>query len=101
MASKAPAGHGQRRKVSVGTIPDFSREGGGILLSGVLPGSAAEEAGLQAGDLLVEMDGTAIDTINDYQGVLVAHQPGDRVSVKFVREGETREVFVTLRERSH
>ncbi len=101
MAQKAPQGPGQRRRVSVGTIPDFSREEGGILLSGVLPGSAAEEAGLQAGDLLVEMDGTAIDTINDYQAVLVAHQPGDRVSLKFVRDGEKREVFVTLRERSH
>ncbi len=94
-----PPGSGGPRRVSFGSIPDFSRESGGILLSGVMPGSPAEAAGLAAGDLLVEMDGRAIDTIQDFQAVLAEHAPGDEVSIRFVRGGESREGKVTLAER--
>jgi hypothetical protein len=95
----AEAKSAKPRKVSFGSIPDFSRESGGILLSGVMPGSPAEAAGLAAGDLLVEMDGRAIDTIYDFQGVLAEHAPGDSIVVKYLRGGETREARVTLAER--
>ncbi len=94
-----PPGSGGPRRVSFGSIPDFSRESGGILLSGVMPGSPAETAGLAAGDLLVEMDGRAIDTIQDFQAVLAEHAPGDEVAIRFVRGGETRAAKVTLTER--
>jgi hypothetical protein len=95
-----PGAETQRRKVSFGSIPDFAHDSGGILLSGVMPGSAAEEAGLAAGDLLVALDGATIDTIQDFQAALAARQPGDTVIARFVRNGETREAAVTLRERS-
>jgi S1-C subfamily serine protease len=88
-----------RRRVSFGSIPDFSKESGGILLSGVMPGGAAEEAGLLAGDVLVEIDGVTIDTIHDFQRVLAEHDPGDRVPVRYVRDGETHACEVVLRER--
>jgi hypothetical protein len=88
-----------RRRVSFGSIPDFSKESGGILLSGVMPGGAAEEAGLAAGDLIVEIDGVEIDTIHDFQGVLTEHDPGDRVPVRYQRDGETKACEVVLRER--
>lgn len=87
------------RKVSLGTIPDFSKESGGILLSGVMPKSAAEEAGLQAKDLLVEIDGMKLDTIEDFQAALVGKAPGDRITIRYVRDGETKETAAVLRER--
>jgi hypothetical protein len=90
----------QPRRVSFGSIPDFARESGGVLLSGVMPGSPAEQAGLAKGDVLVEVDGTAIDTIEDFQAVLAAHEPGDEVLVKYQRGAELLEAKVTLRERS-
>lgn len=96
--AKPPGSSGPRR-VSFGSIPDFSRESGGILLSGVMPGSPAEGAGLAAGDLIVEMDGRALDGIQDFQEVLASHAPGDVVPVKYVRNGETRSANVTLAER--
>jgi hypothetical protein len=95
-----PGAETKRRNVSFGSIPDFAHDSGGILLSGVMPGGAAEEAGLQAGDLLVEMDGEAVDTIQDFQAVLSARQPGDRLHVRFMRSGIAREANVTLRERN-
>jgi S1-C subfamily serine protease len=95
----APAAGGKARRVSFGSIPDFARESGGVLLSGVMPGTPAEAAGLRAGDLLVEMDGRAIDTIQDFQAALADRSPGDRVVVRYVRGGETITVEVTLAER--
>ncbi len=93
------AGASKRRRVSFGSIPDFSQESGGILLSGVMPGGAAEAAGLLGGDVLVRIDGLAIDTIYDFQGVLSEHDPGDVVVVEYDRAGERRETKVELRER--
>jgi hypothetical protein len=98
LANKTPVASGPR-KVSLGTIPDFSKESGGILLSGVMPKSAAEEAGLQAKDLLVEIDGMKLDTIEDFQAALAAKAPGDRIKIRYVREGETKETAAVLRER--
>jgi hypothetical protein len=91
----------KKRRVSFGSIPDFSRESGGILLSGVLPGSPAAEAGLTEGDVLVELGGDALDTIYDFQAALSSHDPGDVVRVRYVRDGRTMEAEVTLRERKH
>jgi hypothetical protein len=96
--TSAPGSSGPRR-VSFGSIPDFSRESGGILLSGVMPGSPAEAAGLAAGDLLVELNGRALDTIHDFQEALAGHAPGDVVRVRYRRGEEEREAEVTLAER--
>lgn len=95
----APTAGTTRRRVSFGSIPDFSKETGGILLSGVMPGGAAEEAGLAKGDLLTSVGGVTMDTIHDFQGVLSEREPGDRVAVEYVRDGETHTCEVVLRER--
>jgi hypothetical protein len=88
-----------RRKVSFGSIPDFSRESGGILLSGVMPKGPAEAAGLRQGDLLIELNESPIDTIHDFQAVLASRAPGDTVRVKYVRDGTTQQTKVILSER--
>ncbi len=99
LEASAPAGETKKRRVSFGSIPDFSKESGGILLSGVMPGGAAEAAGLLKGDLVVEIDGAGIDNIYDFQGVLAEHEPGDRLGVVYVRDGERRECEIELKER--
>ena len=58
----AASGSGNRR-VSFGSIPDFNHAGEGVLLSGVIPGSPAEKAGLKEGDLLVEFGGAPIEDL--------------------------------------
>ena len=85
--------------MSFGSIPDFSRESGGILLSGVMPNSGAEAAGLKSGDVIVQIDDDNIDNIYDFQGVLTAHAPGDTLHVVYVRNDEKRETRVVLGER--
>lgn len=98
LADPARATEG-RRQVSFGSIPDFKFEGEGVLLSGVLPGSPAAEAGLMAGDRITAFGGAPVSDLTDYSEAMKHHVPGDVVEVEFVRDEETRRVQVTLTER--
>ena len=53
-------------RVFTGTIPDYSTEVKGLLLGGVIGGGPAEQAGLQKGDVIVEIAGQTIANIYDY-----------------------------------
>jgi S1-C subfamily serine protease len=53
----------------------------GTTVAGVLPGGAAEKAGITAGDVITSIDGTSITSAADLSTVLAAHSPGDRVTV--------------------
>ncbi len=97
--AKPQTSSGGPRKVSLGTIPDFARESGGVLLSGVTPGSPAEKAGFQKGDVLVDLGGTPIDNLSDFTDALKGHQPGDEVAVTVKRGAESITKTVTLVER--
>jgi hypothetical protein len=82
-----------------GTIPDYATEVEGLLLSGVIEGGPAEEAGLRGGDLIVEFAGQKITNIYDYTYALDVVKIGEPVGVTYVREGETRETTLTPRAR--
>ena len=72
---------------------------GGALIESVEPGSAAEAAGIEAGDLVVAIDGSAIEGIEDLAGQVRSRHAGDTVEVTVVRDGEEQTVTVTLGER--
>ncbi|HXV65224.1 MAG TPA: M20/M25/M40 family metallo-hydrolase [Vicinamibacteria bacterium] len=82
-----------------GTIPDYTTEVDGLLLSGVIEGGPAEEAGLQAGDVIVEMAGQKITNIYDYTFALDVVKVGEPVTVVFLRDGERQETKLTPRAR--
>ncbi len=62
----------------------------------VLPGSAAEQAGLQANDVIVVFDGRALANYQELIAMVAARKPGDTVNVKLKRNGEELEKPVTL-----
>lgn len=84
------------RKVSLGTIPDFAYQGKGYRLSGVVPDSPAEEAGLKEGDLIVQIGPKQIGNLRDLSNVLKSLTPGDRIVVVFLRGGKEKTVQVQL-----
>ena len=78
-------------RITTGTIPDYGAEIEGLRLSGVMAGGPAERAGLQAGDVIVEMAGVAVGNIYDYMGALDLLKADEPAPVVFMREGERRE----------
>ena len=72
----------------------------GALLSQVIPDTPAAQAGLQAGDIIVVVDGTAVNADNDLATLLGRHKPGDVVTLQVSRGlQEPRQVKVTLGEK--
>jgi putative serine protease PepD len=73
--------------------------GGGVLIVAVSPGGPAAAAGLRPGDLLVDIDGERVASVDDVAVALASHKPGDRVEVRVQRQGgQTEKVEVTLGE---
>jgi len=87
------------REASLGTVPDFAYAGDGIRISGVTPGSAAEEAGLQDGDILLSFNGQQISDLQSYSNFLRESQPGDAVPVEVRRNQQTFTIEAVLKSR--
>jgi serine protease Do len=64
----------------------------------VFPGSPAEAAGLQAGDIVVGIDGTQIGPETDLSTLILPHAPGDTITLRVLRNNSVSEVQVTLGE---
>ncbi|TDC30009.1 trypsin-like peptidase domain-containing protein [Micromonospora sp. KC213] len=101
--AKDVAGKLQRReKVSHPSlgVSVTGAENGGALVSAVVPGSAAEKAGLQRGDVIKKFGDKLINDSNDLVGAVQAGKVGDRVEVTYQRNGSEATVTVTLAESS-
>jgi len=75
----------------------FGTEGDtGVLISQVMRGSAAKQAGLKAGDVIVSMGGDGIATVTDVYDALGGYSSGDSVDIAIVREREKAEMKIVL-----
>ena len=70
----------------------------GALVASVEPGSAAEKAGLQAGDVVLGVDGKQIGESADLPRVIGEKRPGTRIRMEVWRDGRSRDVVATLDE---
>ena len=71
---------------------------GDISLVSVEEFSAAEKAGIKAGDLIVAFDGEDVTTMDKLNELKNKHNIGDEVKIKLIRNGEEKEVSITLGE---
>ena len=77
-------------------ILGLTAEGRGVTVARALPDSGAEEAGLQAGDLIVDFKGTPVRSMEDLARAVEASNVGERVTVTYERNGERRTAEVEL-----
>lgn len=80
----------------LGTIPDMTPRDFGMRITGVREGSAADKAGLLAGDVIIEFDGKEITDIYAYTYALGEHDPGDEVVIVVERDGVRVELTAIL-----
>lgn len=77
-----------KRKISLGTVPDFAWQGEGVRIGDVIAGSPAQQAQLQTGDILMQLAGKSITNLKAYADILKTMKAGEKVIVQFQR-GET------------
>jgi len=74
-----------------------SPAGNGATIAGTVPGGAASQAGLAAGDEIVSLGGQSVGSPSDIRSALVTHHPGDKVKVTWMdASGQQHSVTVTL-----
>lgn len=71
----------------------------GVVLAGVLPEGPADQAGLQAGDVLTEAEGKALETPRQLVDAATAAEVGSRFEVTRYRDGNTKTVSLIVAER--
>ncbi|WP_421987527.1 S1C family serine protease [Roseivirga sp.] len=71
----------------------------GVLIRGVSPGGAADEAGIKDNDVIVGIDERPIKTTSELQEFVARKRPGDEIMVQFKRDGYVKEASLTLREK--
>jgi serine protease Do len=71
----------------------------GALITSVTSGSPADEAGLRAGDVIIEMDGVDISNAADLSSVIGSHQIGDQIDIIYYR-GSVQKVATAMLEES-
>jgi Do/DeqQ family serine protease len=68
----------------------------GVLVSGVRPGSAAERAGIKSGDVILDLNGKAINDVNALRNSVAAAGAGADVNLTILRNGNQQQVHVKL-----
>lgn len=74
-----------RFKVSLGVMPDYVYDGEGLRIDGVMADRPAQKAGLEKGDVLIQIADLPIKTVQDYMAALGKFNKGDQVVVRAKR----------------
>lgn len=69
----------------------------GVMIEGVVQNSAAEEIGLKKGDVILDVNGVAVNSPNQLQEQISKYRPKDRVTIKVNRNGKVKPYEVALR----
>jgi S1-C subfamily serine protease len=76
----------------------------GALITRLVAGGPAERAGLRggtrgspgSGDIITELGGSSVRSVEDVAAIIDRHEPGDTVQVRYIREGTALEATITL-----
>jgi serine protease Do len=74
------------------------KQNGGVIISAVAPGSAAERAGLKQGDVIESLNGQHVTDLNTLRNRVAEAGPGATAELGIVRDGAEKRVSVKLEE---
>ena len=83
-------------KVTMGIMPDYTFEGKGLKVDGVSEGKPAFKAGIQKGDLIIQLGEFPVNSVQDYMKALGNFKKGDSTVVRVMREGKEVSLNVTF-----
>ena len=69
----------------------------GIYIGKVVEDGAASDAGLQKGDVITHVDGQKVKQFGDLQAIIAQKRPGEKVTVKYLRNKKEKSVTLTLK----
>lgn len=69
----------------------------GVFVDSLLKNSAASDAGIKVGDVILEIQGVPVKTAPELQEIIARHRPGDKVSLLIDRKGKKRKIDVILK----
>lgn len=79
-----------RFTVTLGIMPDYMYQDGGVKVDGVTEGKPASGAGIKVGDVILKLGDISTDDMMMYMEALSAFKPGDKTTVTYKR-GDTKE----------
>jgi putative serine protease PepD len=90
--------NGKAQHALLGVTPTDTANG--VRIATVRTGSAADDAGLKAGDVIATVGSTRITGSAQLRAIIAGHEPGDGLTLTIKRNGSTKTVHVTLGVRS-
>lgn len=85
-------GRSTRFTVTLGIMPDYTYNKGGVRVDGVSDGKPASKAGLATGDVIIQLGSMPVADVETYMGALSTFKAGDQTTVK-VKRGKEEKVF--------
>ncbi len=83
--------------LSEGLAKSYKFDGvGGALISQILPGGPAEQAGLKEGDIVTKFNGKTVGSSSQFRSNVATTDPGKKVELEVFRDGKSQNVSVTL-----
>ncbi|MEZ7131683.1 trypsin-like peptidase domain-containing protein [Nonomuraea sp. AD125B] len=95
-------GRAKRPKIGIVLEKDYRGQGVKIATASVggqqpvTPGGPADKAGLRAGDVILEMDGLALQDGNELIALIRSKAPGSKINIKYQRAGQERTATLTV-----
>jgi len=83
-----------RFSVTLGIMPDYTFSGAGVRVDGVSDGRPAQKAGLQTGDVILQLGDYNVTSLENYMQALGKFKKGDSTVVRFKRGSENKEAPV-------
>ncbi len=78
------------RKVSTGSVPDFSYTGKGVKIGSIIANSPAEKAGLKVDDIIISVDKQTVNDLRTYSNVLKKYKEGDTINITVLRQNKKK-----------